>query len=261
MRHRIILDELSEAKKILQNGFSKCYVDKYELGLIAKYYFQEGMKIPEIKIKIIEFSKSHDPEFNEILQRDLIQDCLSNTKLYSLKKQESEVIITISEMDVLRKLERKYAIILLTMLVLAKHEKFNTNIIKKESDNLGYYCKRKFKDIIKISKVKLNENEVIKTKYFLDSQNHFVSATLHSNVWAIKFADDKTESFMKVNDLNNIASFMPYFCNKCGAQIEKRPKMRHDLCDDCYQMQRREYLSEKEKIRIRNKRQNKKYNV
>lgn len=237
MSRRVVLDELTEAVRLLESGFYQNNINSFDLSLLAKYFRSLDYGFLKIKEKLIEFCKSQDEYFNLINYDKLINVAVNSAKKYKSKGGEVKVVITKAELDVLKKVSRKFAQILFVMLVVSKHEKFNSNRIERTSpENIGYFFWYRFEDAVKIAGIRATQEEIFDWKYELDMVGAYIAASLiGENNWRICFANDNSEPVMYVDSLINIVSFLPYFCEMCGKIIEKKEKSNHHtMHKECY---------------------------
>jgi len=248
MNHReIIFDEFDEAKKILKQGFKNNHINKYELCVLAKYWKYLKNNVKDIKQNLIEFCERNSTEFNIIIYNDLIKEVLRYTEKYDLK-MKSPVIITESELKYIKQCPEKYGKILFAMIILAKNSKKNS-VIKKKYEGLdnGYYCFYSFREIARSIKTSFTNEELKHAKYFLDGHSGFISATEKSSkIWRVCVVDENSDPAIVVDDLKHMINFFPVYCSKCGKRMSIFEKSKkHNLCQDCYKEQRREYIRQK----------------
>lgn len=251
---KLIIDEKKEAERIIEEGFTRG-ISFYELSLLSKYYRSFGIGFSKIREELIEVCKKHFPYFQEVAYADLLDSAVKNCKSNLLKKNVDYVIITKSEVDVIRQLPHKYAKILFFMLVVAKKDKFVQTKIdpSEELKEHGYFYGFDLDSAIKMTKVRMSKEEINHFKYYLDGQNGYISAVLtNSCSWRICFANDNSEPSIVVNDFGNILNFFPYFCSNCGEQYFNKTAKKHDFCEDCAKDKRK--TDKKETMRkLRNK--------
>jgi hypothetical protein len=230
---KITFDELEKAQDILKNGFESGVVTKYEISVLAKYYFSLGMVGNKLKKELIEFCKSHSANFNEVVHRETINYAMSIAEKYNLKVC-GDVIITKAEIDIIRSLPYKYAKILFIMTALAKNYKQN-KILKKQKnkDNEKYYCNQSLREILRIAKISMPENDIKKMKHYLDAENGYISATeVSSKSWEICIINNFSTPEVIIKDMNKLHDYLPKFCERCKKiliGINKNQK----YCEDC----------------------------
>lgn len=243
MAHRkITFDELAKSKDILENGFESGIFSKYEISVLAKYYFSTGLVGNKLKKKLIEFCKSHVSNFNEIIYRQAINESLKIAEKYNLKSCDS-VIITKSEMDIIRTLPYKYAKFLFAMVALAKNLKQNPTAKKqKHIDNDKYYCRHPLREIARVMKTSVTNDELRKMKYFLDAECGYISATeISLDLWEVCIINNDSDIEIIIDNMNNLVEYLPIFCEKCRKSMQKNElKKKHGLCENCYNEQRKE---------------------
>ena len=227
---KITFDELVKAQDILKNGFESGIVSKYEISVLAKYYFSLGMIGNKLKKELIDFCKKHSANFNEITHRETINSAINIAEKFNLKTC-SDVIITLSEMNIIRSLPYKYAKVLFIMAALAKNSKQNKTLKKQKSENNErYYCAQSLREVIRIAKISMAENDIKKMKHYLDAENGYISATeTSSKSWEICIIDNSSSPEVIIRDMNKLHDYLPRFCERCKKTIENSQK----YCEEC----------------------------
>ena len=112
----------------------------------------------------------------------------------------------------------------------------------KHIDNNKYYCNHSLREIARVMKTSITNDELKKMKHFLDAENGFISATeLNINFWEVCIADNDSEPEIIIEDMNNLLQYLPIFCEKCRKSMQKNElKKKHGLCENCYNEQRKE---------------------
>jgi hypothetical protein len=248
---KITFDELEKAQDILKNGFESGVVSKYEISILAKYYFSIGITRTKLKKELIEFCKTHSANFNEIVHRETIAYALRSAEKYNLKTC-NDVIITVAEMDIIRNLPYKYAKILFVMLVLAKHSKENKVYKKNKAqvESSKYYCYQTMREIVRIAKVGITNDGIKTMKHFLDAESGYISATeINTRTWEVCIINNDSDIEMIVDNINLLSEYLPIFCEKCKKTLPQEEKSkRHNMCQECYNKD----LAERHRISNRN---------
>jgi hypothetical protein len=249
MTRNIVLDEITEAERIYVNGFSKGEFNKFEATLLAKYFIGQGQSEYKAKQHLVEFCKAHDSNFNEVIFKQTISEVIKQAGKYKLKTSKGQIYITRNEVDKLRSMDETHARIVYAMLVLAKHDKFNSPKVKRDApETIGYFCYKCFEDILKLAKVKIPKEKINRTKYELDGINGYISATLYSiYCYRVNIVDDQSEVVYVVDDT---LTMMDYFdlvygtkniiqCEICHKVITKKSG-KHKMCDECWEKKYKE---------------------
>lgn len=238
----IIFYEENEAKKLLSSGDID-FITFHQLFLLAKYFKHIGKNNSQTKKSLIEFSKKHNKDFNEILARNAIENAIKKSQKYTLRDCKG-VIVTEAEMENIRKAEGyKKQKTLFTMLVLAKFFKHNDNRVapKPSKYDSGYFSNATLINIFALAKINVSKKERNTMQYELE-RDGFIR-TVRSNSFEIFFADENSKEYLLVDDLDNLIAFYPFYCEKCGKQVEKKAK-RHNMCEECYVEYRRTTIKE-----------------
>ena len=240
---KITFDELAKAQDILKNGFESGTLTQYEIAVLAKYYFSIGITGSKLNKELIEFCKTHSANFNQVTYRETINYAIKIAEKFNLKTC-SDVAITISEMNIIRNLPSyKYAKFLFAMIALAKSLKQNKTAKKqKHEDNGKFYCNHSFREIARIMKVSITNDEIKKIKHYLDAECEYISATeVSANFWEVCIIDNGSEVEIIIDNMNDLVNYLPIFCEKCRKSMQKNElKKKHGLCENCYNTQRKE---------------------
>jgi len=230
---KITFDELAKAQDILKNGFESGTITRYEIAVLAKYYFSIGITGVKLKKELIEFCKTHSANFNEVIHRETIGYAINKADKYILQNC-SDVAITVSEMNIIRDLPYKYAKVLFIMIALAKNSKQNKTLKKpKHEDNGKYYCNQSLREIVRIAKISMTENDIKKMKHYLDAENNYISATEVSiKSWEILVIDNNSDLEIIIEDMNRLHDYLPKFCEKCKKTLSNVENKKY--CNECY---------------------------
>lgn len=246
----VLFDEQKILEPILWNGFSHNRANKYELVLLAKHYkWNMGYGTQKISSSIIDFCKEHDPNFNAIIARDFLKECIrigENNKF----RRPIPVQITDREINKIRNIKNFDAQkMLFSMLAISKTLKFmNTDVSGKSSQKkqVGYYISlgmlgkvKKISDLTRMS----NKD----TLFMLHDLYNlgYIEPTYHNSI-RIVYSDDTgvpeifVEDFSKIIEyyINYIGGELLY-CSNCGEEFFKEGNKK-DLCESCYNERRRE---------------------
>jgi hypothetical protein len=227
---KITFDELAKAQDILKNGFESGTLTQYEIAVLAKYYFSMGITGSKLNKELIDFCKTHSANFNQVTYRETINYAIKIAEKFNLKTC-SDVAITISEMNIIRNLPYKYAKVLFVMVVLAKNSKQNKTLKKqKHEENNKYYCSQSLREIVRIAKISMAENDIKKMKHYLDAEKGYISATeISIKSWEVCIVDNNSESEIIIKDMNKLHDYLPRFCEKCKKTIFVNQK----YCEEC----------------------------
>jgi hypothetical protein len=244
MRRKIlILNEITQAEKILNNGFTNGIMFG-ELMLLAKYFKALGLRPQKIKERIIEFCTKEDEFFNIDVYDKMITAAINKSKNYKIKSVEGiNIPIFEEEIDAIKFLPHRLYKILFVMLALSKYQKFfHSRIKNKKRKRMSYFLNFvDFEDICRIAGLgskNITKKLIYKIRYELDGKGGFISSSKFSeSSYQIMFARDEGKIISLVRDLENITDFIPYFCVDCKKQFNKKGK--RDRCDDCYLEYRR----------------------
>ncbi len=245
VRKTVEFDELSQAQNILKNGFSKGSLTIHELTILAKYYYSLGMSGNKLKKEIINFCKENSAGFNDIVHRQTIMDAMKRAKKYSLKLSNS-VPITVSEMNTIRTLPMKYGKILFVMIVIAKYNKHNSNKNRKINnlDNSKYYCNMDMREVLGIAKMSMNEKELLDACKILAVKNKYIEPKEDKDyIYTVFCVDETSDTEIMITDMNNIISYFPAYCEKCGKNI-KKTGTRQKYCTECWNEKQKEMSRE-----------------
>lgn len=229
----LIFYEKEYAQHLLKNGFST-FMSQRDLNLLARYFKSIGMNSSKIREGLLEFCKKYNTGFNELLYEVNIRRAVESCKKYHMR-EHMDIIITQEELNSIRTLsDYKQQKVLFVMLVIAKFFKLNPAAIEvREHD---YYVNAKFAQIVKLAKVNVDKAERNSILYALNS-----SGLIETNLFGgyrITFVSEG-DTAITITDMDNMVAFFPFFCSKCGKQMDKKLP-RHDMCKECYKEKRKE---------------------
>ena len=243
----IIFDEKTYAEKLLENGFGK-FMSRRDLEILAKYYCWQGIGYSRIEKNLQEFCLKHNPEFNIIKNIGKINGAINVAKRENLKLP-IPIIVTENEINKIKTIEDyRYQKILFVMIVIAKFSAHYYN--KKFYLPNNYYVNITFREITRIAKVNFNRREKGKIIQKLVALGFIIIP--NKGHFKLLYGDNESATFIEVNDVENIISYFPYFCEKCGKTIDNKSK-RHNLCDKCYAENRKEKININAKKYYKNK--------
>ena len=222
-----IFDEILYCENLLHNK-PKIIKIKY-LYMLLKYFYYYGLKKSDAIKKIKDFCFLCDSNYNFDLAEDLF---IKMKKIYGKQKIKipKNVGITKKELDVIKSCNNyKKEKILFVLLVIAKNnhvssEKYYVNDIKDST-------------LFRLAKVYLNKVDRNKIMRELYSDNYFSKPRYDSQNFIINYVDDSNDFEIIIEDMNNIISFYPVYCEKCNKRIDKVTEKRK-LCDKCYKEKR-----------------------
>lgn len=248
----IVLDELTRAKKILESGLSK-FMSGKEIRILINYFRYIGVEEESLYGEVIKFLNEKQKDFVEAIHQEFIYKLIKNSKKYPLKIPV-DVSITQNEINRIKTIKNyRLEKLLFTCLVLAKYQHL-TNINKdntlEKNDYYNLYIKKTM--ILVFAKISKKPGENL----FYDLKNlGFIKSnprSLDGSVILFFNKDDSSDSVVLVNDINNIWSFYPPYCEICGNEIKKTGK-NHKMCDECWIQHRLEYKRNYEKNRYHKK--------
>ena len=251
----MIFYEKDRAEQLLENG-SLSLMSYNDLSLLARYFKYLGKSKKQIKKSILSFCKKYSQDFNEILARRKIDNAVKSTQFYSLRIKK-DINITKKEFDTISSVsDFKLRKILFVMLAIAKYAKYNDNRIKKRktkySDN--FYVNFKFTTIIKMARVNVSKD--CRNSLLYDLENTGLIKTTMTGAFQVNFVDKEEDSFVIITDMNDIISFFPLCCEKCGKRMDINSKSKmHEMCPECYaeDLHERQRVAKRDSIRkIRN---------
>jgi hypothetical protein len=235
IRKNIEFDELVRAQDILKNGFQKGVLTRTELFILAKYYSSIGITGIKLKKELIKFCKDNSAGFNEIIHRQTIDDALKMSEKYNMRISEN-VIITKKEMNIIRSLPMRYGKVLFIIIVTAKYckEHPSKKIENYKLDNNKDYSHYKMRELVGMARLSMDESEILSMcKYFAVENNYIKPIEGKDYIYEVFCLDDSDEAEVVVRDMNNIISYFPPYCERCGKIIEKTGK-RQKFCKDCW---------------------------
>lgn len=239
----MIFDEKKAAEKILKNGFSS-FMSRKDLYILAKYFKYIGKNKTQIRKSLIEFCEKYNPEFNEVLSRERINNAIKNSDKFGLRLPVT-INITESELESIKNVgNHNRQKILFVMLAISKYAKYSGTryIPKKETiydDN--FYINEKTTSILKMAKV--NMNKIDRRKVFADFKKLGVIDSTYRGAFRIMIVDESSPVSLTIADMDNMIDFYPFYCEKCG-KITGRVGKKHNLCQACYQEKRRMVIKE-----------------
>ena len=225
----IIFDEVMYCKNLLENK-PKIIKNRY-LYLLLKYYQYMGLNKIDTIEKIKEFCIMCDQNYNFTLAENLFINLEKNYGKQKIKIQKN-IGITKKELEIIRSCnDYKKEKILFVLLVISKN---NHGISDK------YYVNEvKDSTLFRLAKVYLNKSDRDKIMRELNVEGYFSKPRYDQQNFLINYVDTSEEYEIIITDINNIISFYPVYCEKCGKRIDKVSEKRK-LCDECYKEKRKE---------------------
>jgi hypothetical protein len=226
----IIFDEYKYAESIIKNGFSK-YLNFKDLLILSKYYRYLGYDDFRMRDEIKQLCIDSFSQFNEVRSGDKLDNAIKCSNDNSIRFFSS-IKISKKELDIIKTANNyKQEKILFIMLVLNKHHE-NGKICE------NHYVNYSFSDIFKLAKVYVNSKEKYEllfdlvNKGFIRVPNVDARHCYGNNNLQLFYRNDDLD-FLEVNEEDNLISFYPFYCSKCGKMVEKR-KGRQKICQDCW---------------------------
>lgn len=241
----MIFYEEKRAKILLEQG-TQSFITYEDLSILAKYFKYIGKNKTQIEKSLVEFCENNNPNFNEILFRDKIENAIRTCDKFGIRLH-IDVPITKNELNIIKNCgDYKRQKILFVMLVVSKYFKYNDTRLtpKKNSDHDNdFYVNIKWIDILKMAKVNVSKIERRDIIYDLE-QSELVTIIKRRNnkkngtSFQVNFIDENSEPTIIIDNMDDIISFYFFNCEKCG-KIISRAK-RHSLCEECYKEKRKE---------------------
>lgn len=227
-------NEISYAEKMIKDGF--CSNRKmYEINILAKYYFYQGLKPKEVYDKLVAFCDQHFENFNEALYFNKLQSIVKNAQKSEIHQIDG-VPITQKDIDYIKSFgeDDRFNRVLLGLMAFKKIRlSFNQKpYLNCKYSKFSRYCKlNKTKDIYAIIK---------KMEGF-----GIVRVCRNSNVEILVPIDDG-ESIFTIYDIYNVGSYWNMYikkgrythCEMCGKIIPVKGSWRK-FCGDCVKVQHR----------------------
>lgn len=247
----MIFYEKEYAEILLESGFTS-FMNFEELTILAKYFRYEGKNNSQIRESLINFCKKFCPDFNEVLSRGKIDDAIKKSQKYGIRL-DTKINITHAEIEEIKSFGNyKKQKILFVMLVLAKYFKYNNTKLNKDKekyDNDFFVFLYNFITILKLAKVNIGKIE--RKDILHEFEERGMITTSRYDVFKVNFVCEDSPIEIIVDNLEDIISFYPGYCEKCGRVIKNRAK-KHDLCEECYNEHRRNDI----KLNVRKYRKN-----
>jgi hypothetical protein len=236
----LIFDEYTYAVNLLKNGFQD-YLRGTQLLVLAKYFFYLGQSKKVVRENILNFTLTYDPYFNDVLNGHRIDKAIKNATKKSLRFSQ-DVLVTENEIEKIKSLKNnKIERILFVLLVIARKSNMDRNAEKE-----NYYVNSKFSTILSLSRVYLKKDEREDVRNNLNNSGileiqepNDISTRTGIDGYQLFYADKNSGSCILVTDLNDIVSFYPQFCERCGKIIERKSN-RQKLCPDCWETREKE---------------------
>jgi predicted DNA-binding transcriptional regulator len=229
----IIFDEKKYAEKMLRQGYLTRHKNVYELYILSKYYFHQGLTKEDVKCKIVEFCKAHDKHFTldewyKIINKTV--NFASKNKLITGK----EVTITQKELDTIKKLdnlnEQKVAFVMLVLYKFYDYKKFEVKI----------------EDLYRLCKLNLNSKTKLEILHSLTSKG-LIDIAMGGKRW-VKFADKKGTPVIVIKNFDDfIYEYLRHIGEKIGVcskencgKLFKITGKNHKMCRECWKEHRKE---------------------
>jgi len=241
-------DEEKDAEDIIAHGFKHDTIDYSKMYVIAKY-FKDMFGYGEIRLEreLVKFCKSHDKNFNPVVESESLKKWIRSAMTYSLRKIEC-VQVSKKEIEFLKKIDttRDRKLLFMT-LVLAKALKFrNTRRDKKETvQSKNYYIHyNNLLDIIRLSELK-NITEIKLASILHNYKDHLTFYNPERELIKINFVDADMTDGIDIDNMDDLLGYYDKFfskeelyltkearCEKCGKEITT-PKTSQKYCSAC----------------------------
>lgn len=186
----IIFDEKLYAEELLRKGFKTKNKNVYELNILCKYFFYEGLLGEnEVKKKLIKFCEKYVEYFDIDEWYKIINNTIRSAKRGTLKTGK-EVNITQKELDTILTIEglreQKVAFTLLVLYKFYECNKFNVVI----------------EDIYRLSEVTtINRKTKLQILYKL-TQAKLIDIDMRGRRW-VKFTCDHSDNVISIRNFDN----------------------------------------------------------
>lgn len=227
---------------MLKKGFMTNHKNVYELLILSKYYYAEGLQHDEVKSKVVEFCEKYVDFFSieewyKIINKTV--DIAKKSKFTTGIKVE----ITKNELDIIQKLEKlneqKLAFVMLVLYKFYGYRKFEISI----------------EDLYRLCKLNINSKTKLELLQSLTSKE-LIDINMGSKRW-VKFAEKDGDTIITITNFDDyIFEYLKYIgegkygnCEECR-KIIKLTSNRKSHCTDCWKIHRNEY----QKKIMRNKR-------
>ena len=242
----IVLDELAYAQNLLLNGSSKPYPILKDVVLLGKYWKYKGLETHEIKIKLEEYCKKTDKEWNKAISGWKITKAISATNQYRLRTT-FPITVTKSEVETIKQFQDySYQKVLFVLIVISKFLKYSNTKInpsKKLKVINEFFVNDEIQNIIKIAKISMRKaasNRMLH-KFYLAG---VLDGTTYNSL-KIKCVNENSEPEILINDFSNLVLYWCRYsgekiagCSVCGKLFIKKSN-RHAMCRSCFSEQRR----------------------
>jgi hypothetical protein len=236
-----IFYEEEYAKNLLKNGFSS-FMNFDDLSVLARYFKHIGKNKLQIRKSLIEFCEKWNPDFNEILSRDKINNAIKAVDKYGIRFP-MDVNVTASELEKIKSAGNyKKQKVLFVILVIAKYFKYNDTNLDKNRDKKcsdRFFANENITNILKMAKVNVSKKERINIQHELQRDGFIIS--IGEKSFEVLIADNNPDISIVVTNMNNIICFYPFYCENCGKEASRVGK-KHNLCESCYQEKRKKDL-------------------
>lgn len=222
----IIFDEKRYAETMLKKGFATKNKNVYELNILAKYLFFNGLNEDVVKQRLIKFCEKHLEHFSIDEWFKVINTTISYAKNSKLKT-DKEVYITEKELCTIKNLdtlsEQKLAFV---MLALYKFYNYNKYTISLE-------------DLFTLSELTtINSKTRLQLLHKLTSKG-LVDINMRGRRW-VKFAEKKGSEVIIIKDFDDfIWEYLYYIgddnfkkCMECKKSIRFKGK-NNKYCSKC----------------------------
>jgi len=235
----IIFNEEEYANSLLQHGFKR-FMSLRDLTILGKFFRYKGMKTAQVRKNLIEFCMKYNPSYNDVVFGWKVDKAVLNSKKSVLRIGNPIEIDKVEVEKIFEIEDYQYRKILFTMLAIARF--FKESKGSRIKPNTPYYTNCRFTDILSEAKVSANRQQRMRIMKEL-TDTGMIEPTLVGG-FKIEYAVEKVQDcIIKIEDIENIIGYFPYFCSECGKQLERKPK-RRNICDVCYAEKRKESVRE-----------------
>ena len=222
---------------MLKDGFTR-YTSEGDLKILVKYFTYKGLDKNSARERVVDFCKKSDPNYNEILWENKINNAFSNAKK-EIIKIPFKIFITRNEIQKIMEINNyKYERVLFASLVLCKYSKKYYEY-KNNKTTENYRVSLKLSEILKVANVQnmLKKDQTIMWNTLRDLGYANPNLSNRDCGLDIYYADENSETEIEIDNFENIMSLYPPRCKYCGGILEKSHN-RNEMHKDCFKENR-----------------------
>lgn len=235
---------------ILNNGFTS-NKKFYELSVVARHLFSEGVDKADIKQLLITFCERYFENFNYVKNQKMIDSIIKNVSKYSLR-QIGTIEITDREMELINSaygFDDKKMLFTLLCLLKVNLKSGGTNFINESIGNLRKICH-------------ITSNKKIMQHIKNLSDDGLIRVCINGAIECL-FEPIGGKTIVKLNDIDNAGLYYINYkrggykeCKECGKMF-KMVSNRNTYCESCLPIIKKE----QNRKRVENHRKRQKSNA